>query len=314
MSIVVDGHGPLVSVCLPTFNRALRMKRAVGALLQCNYRNIEIIISDNGSCDETQVVGEALARESSRIRYFRHPENMGPGPNFYFARQQVRGKYFLWHGDDDYLDPDYIRVCVEALEQDASLVLVSGIAAYHHLGDTKIDHFGNTIQSTSRFSLLRVLKYLWLVEENSIFCGVYRVASVQQFFMPNKLAGDWMWMASVLIQGPALVIPSVHVHRDFGDSTSVNLGRIVAVQRLPEWHAKFPWVAIVIYFSRYLWQVLKQSQVSAPKNLSFCGLVSIVLMARAARNNVGLLVRSVPFFRRFYVVLRPRLVRWMGIK
>lgn len=314
MSFIVDRQGPLVSVCIPTFNRAPRMKRAVDALIDCEYANIEIIISDNASCDETQAVGEALAHKDSRVRYFRHSENMGPGLNFEFARRQARGKYFLWHGDDDYLDTDYIRVCVEALEGDSSLVLVSGVAAYHHLGATKIDHVGNVIQPTSRSPLLRVLKYLWLVEENSIFCGAYRVDSVSQFFMPNKLAGDWMWVVGVLFRGRALVIPSVYVHRDFGDSTSVNIERVVAVQGLPEWHARAPWVAIVIHFLGFLWPLLKQSKVATPKALVFCGLVAVVLMARATRNNVGNALRSVPLLNRFYQAVRPSLVRWVGIK
>lgn len=299
----------LVSVCIPTFNRAQRMKRAVEALLDCDYRNLEILVSDNGSRDETQSVGEALALAHDRVRYFRHAENMGPVANFEFVRGQARGKYFLWHGDDDYLGPDYIRACVEMLERDSSLVLVSGLAAYHYLGGEEITHYGNVIQPRSASPLMRIVTYLWRVDENSIFCGVYRVDRVKQGSMPNRLAGDWMWMTDVLLQGPALVIPSVYVHRDYGDSTSLNVTRIVEVQGLPAWHARAPWTAVVIHFMHHLWRSLRRSRVAPSRAVVFCGVVASVLMARALRAYVGRFLRSTSWLRRLYQALRPRLFR-----
>lgn len=284
---------PLVSVCLPTFNRAQRMKRAVEALLAGEYSNIEILVSDNGSSDETQSVAEDLVSKNSRVRYFRHAENIGPVANFEFVRRQARGKYFLWHGDDDYLGADYIRACVEELERDSSLVLVSGLAAYHYLGSPETTHYGNIIQPGSESPRVRIVTYLWNVGENSIFCGVYRVDSVSQCSIPNRLAGDWMWMTGVLLQGRALVIPTVHVHRDYGDSASLNMARLVAVQGLPAWHARAPWTAITIHFMHHLLRALRRSGISGVRAFVFCAVVLIVLLARVLRNHAGILVRGI---------------------
>lgn len=297
---------PLVSVCIPTYNRAQRMKRAVEALLQGEYRNLEILVSDNGSGDDTRGVGEALALAHSQVRYFRHPENMGPIPNFEFVRQQARGKYFLWHGDDDYLDPGYIRACVEALERDPSLVLASGLAAYHYLGAHDISHYGNVIQPGSESPLLRIASYLWRVRENSMFCGVYRVDRVKDGQMPNLLAGDWMWMADVLLHGRALVIPAVHVHRDYGDSTSDNIARIVRVQGLPAWNARFPWAAIVFSFMPYLWMAMRRAGYPVPRALAISLAAEAVLVARAIAAYQKVTLGKVPLLRRLSRAIKAR--------
>ena len=240
---------PLVSVCIPTYNRARKLQRAVDALLASSYKNLEIIISDNASSDDTENICTALAQSDRRIRYFRHSENQGPTANFEFARSQATGKYFLWHGDDDYLDPTYISTCVAELENDPSLVLASGVAAYHQ-GDSDISGYGNIIQPNSESPMLRVVKYLWLVADNSIFCGAYRRTSVEECMMPNCLAGDWIWMAEVLLKGKAKVLPTTHVYRQYGDNTSSTHCRIVSTIGAPSWHGKHPALAISINSAR----------------------------------------------------------------
>lgn len=243
---------PLVSVCIPTYNRAERLRRAVAKLLACDYPNLEIVISDNGSSDHTQQVGTELAQASPQVRYFRHPVNQGPTRNFEFARAQATGKYFLWHGDDDYLGPDTISRCVRELEADPSLVLASGLAAYHR-GDHMVTRLGNVIQPGGSMRLLRVLKYLFQVDENSIFCGAYRREAVAACTFPNFLAGDWAWVAEVLAEGRARVLPEVHVYREEGDgNTSRSLENIVRVHGLPAWHARFPWLAMPLNLANYL--------------------------------------------------------------
>jgi glycosyltransferase involved in cell wall biosynthesis len=240
---------PLVSVCIPTYNRARKLQRAVDALLASSYKNLEIIISDNASSDDTEIICAALAQSDCRVRYFRHPENQGPTANFEYARSLATGKYFLWHGDDDYLDPNYIGTCVAELENDPSLVLASGVAAYHQ-GDSNISRYGNIIQPNSESPMLRVIKYLWLVADNSIFCGAYRRTSVEECAMPNCLAGDWIWIAEVLLKGKAKMLPTIHVYRQYGDNTSSTHRRIVSTIGAPPWHGKHPALAVSINSAR----------------------------------------------------------------
>lgn len=103
---------PLVSVGIPTYNRADGyLKKAIQSALNQTYPNLEIIVSDNCSSDDTGTVVKAF--DDSRIRYHRHNVNIGPNNNFNFCLDQAQGAYFLLLHDDDLIDPDFVKDCME---------------------------------------------------------------------------------------------------------------------------------------------------------------------------------------------------------
>lgn len=300
---------PLVSVCIPTYNRAEKLKRAIHAVMTGSYSNVEIVISDNASSDETAAVCEVLTKLDSRVKYFRHAENQGPTKNFEFARSKANGKYFLWHGDDDYIDADYIAQCVNELERDPELVLVSGLSAYHRANGEFVN-YGNLIQPSSTVVLLRVLKYLWCVRDNSIFCGAYRSAGVRDSWMPNCLAGDWAWMSCVLSRGRAKVMPSIHVHREYEDTTSSSIARIVSVIGAPHWHARFPWLAMALnvagHYANYSYKHRDRSHVA--RIFNYISIFSL-LTARGLFVNIRVAVAKFPFAKFLYKILSKKNLR-----
>jgi glycosyltransferase involved in cell wall biosynthesis len=240
----MNAHGlPLVSVCIPTYNRSERLLRAVERLLTGTYTHLEIIISDNASTDDTRARCSELCEQHPNVRYFQHKANRGPTENFRFARLMAKGKYFLWHGDDDYLAEDFITRCVGELEADPTLVLVSGLGAYHK-GDNVVTHHGNLIRPSFESGLLRALYFISTVQEGSIFSGLYRREAVTGCDMPNCLAGDHVWLAEVLLQGKAKVVPDTFVYREEWDNTSKTIGNIVRLLGLPRWNDFLPWLAI----------------------------------------------------------------------
>ncbi len=103
---------PLVTIAIPTFNRAdSYLRSALCCATGQTYPNLEIIVSDNCSSDNTsQLVGTF---EDPRIRYFRHDENIGANNNFNFCLSQAKGQYFLLYQDDDLIDNDFIATCME---------------------------------------------------------------------------------------------------------------------------------------------------------------------------------------------------------
>jgi glycosyltransferase involved in cell wall biosynthesis len=300
MNMSQVGREPLVSVCIPTYNRVGALQRAVRAIVEGAYRNVEIIISDNASTDETQAACLAMREKDSRIKYFRHAKNQGPTKNFAFAKSKASGKYFLWHGDDDYLDPNYIAVCVRELEADESLVLVSGLAVYHNEKNA-ITHRGNIIQLGSNVPIFRVVKYLWNVGDNSVFCGAYRLDQTAGCRMPNMLAGDWAWMAAVLKRGRSLVIPSVLVHRQYEKSTSSSYARIVQTIEAPSWHATWPRLVIsqnvAIDFVLCSQEYRQQSRTR--KWLDFF-LVLLTLVVKGSCGYVREKLSAIPFLKGIY--------------
>src|SRR6185295_20069286 len=90
---------PLVSIGVPTYNGDQRVASAVLAVLDQHYPNLEVIISDNCSSDNTEAVCSALCKKYPVIRYFRQKENIGIISNFEFVLSQASGHYFMWIAD-----------------------------------------------------------------------------------------------------------------------------------------------------------------------------------------------------------------------
>lgn len=116
MTFQKESANSLVSIGVPTYNRADLLKVALDSLLAQTYKNIEIIISDNASNDLTEMFCREYTAKDSRIRYLRQEKNIGQMNNYSFLLQQSRGKYFMWMQDDDWLDPQYIEVLTGVLE------------------------------------------------------------------------------------------------------------------------------------------------------------------------------------------------------
>jgi glycosyltransferase involved in cell wall biosynthesis len=117
-----DGQ-PLVSIGLPVYNGALHLAEALRSALDQDYPNLEVVICDNASEDETQAICRRFEAEDSRVRYLGSPTNIGFLPNFRRALTEARGTYFTWLAHDDVLsDPGYLSAAVECLERNRSAV------------------------------------------------------------------------------------------------------------------------------------------------------------------------------------------------
>jgi glycosyltransferase involved in cell wall biosynthesis len=107
-------HCPLVTIAIPTYNRADGfLRQALATAVGQSYRNIEIIVSDNCSIDDTESIVRSF--HDSRIRYFRQDRNIGANNNFNFCLSQARGEFFLLLQDDDYIDADFLEACVSQM-------------------------------------------------------------------------------------------------------------------------------------------------------------------------------------------------------
>jgi glycosyltransferase involved in cell wall biosynthesis len=106
-------RSPLVTIAIPTYNRANSyLPQALRSACGQTYSNLDIVVADNCSSDDTEAIVRDFA--DSRVRYFRHPVNIGAHANFKFCLEQGRGDYFLLLQDDNLIDEDFIDVCMRA--------------------------------------------------------------------------------------------------------------------------------------------------------------------------------------------------------
>jgi len=116
---------PKVSIIIPTFNRAAMLPSAIDSALAQDYPNLEVVVSDNASTDETPAVVDRY-KSDSRLRYFRNSSNLGLAGNWAKAlREYVSGTWALILSDDDMLiDREYVGAAVDLATHYPGVVLV----------------------------------------------------------------------------------------------------------------------------------------------------------------------------------------------
>lgn len=109
---------PLVSVIIPTFNRADLICKAIDSVLGQTYENVEIIVVDDGSTDETNSL--IKTKYSDLIRYYLQ-ENRGVSVARTFGFQKSRGSFIGFLDSDDYFLPQCIEKKLQTLMNDLSI-------------------------------------------------------------------------------------------------------------------------------------------------------------------------------------------------
>ena len=102
---------PLVSICIPTYNRAGMIRMAIESALAQTYPNIEVLVVDNASLDDTAVV--VASYHDDRLKYIKNERNLGLFGNFNRCVELAAGEYIHILHSDDYIDADFTRVCMK---------------------------------------------------------------------------------------------------------------------------------------------------------------------------------------------------------
>jgi len=113
---------PKISVCIPTFNRVNLLPFAIESVRQQTYQDFELIICDDGSQDGTP---ELMSQYTdNRIKYIRHPENIGKSNNMRSGFDAATSEYFIKFDDDDKLTPNFLTRTAAILDKDSSIDFV----------------------------------------------------------------------------------------------------------------------------------------------------------------------------------------------
>jgi glycosyltransferase involved in cell wall biosynthesis len=131
-----------VSIGLPVYNGENFLRSALDSILQQDYADFELIISDNASQDATEKICREYAAKDSRIRYHRNEKNIGASGNFNRLVELARGEFFKWAAHDDVHLPGFLARCMEVIDQmPATVALVAPRAEV-------IDEHGNALNMT----------------------------------------------------------------------------------------------------------------------------------------------------------------------
>ncbi|WP_312513322.1 glycosyltransferase [Stutzerimonas nitrititolerans] len=111
----VRGAEPVLSVIIPAYNYARYLRQCVQSVLDQGFTDIEILVLDNGSTDETPEVMAAF-RGEPRVRYMRNRHNYGAGHNWMNGLRIAQGRYFTFLSADDYFNEGHLARLLPVLE------------------------------------------------------------------------------------------------------------------------------------------------------------------------------------------------------
>src|ERR1700757_1973550 len=107
---------PKVSIGLPVYNGEKYLVQALNSLINQDFEDFEIIISDNASTDGTADICRTYASTERRIRYYRNESNIGSAPNYRRVFELARGDFFKWCSHDDICLPGLLSRCLQVFE------------------------------------------------------------------------------------------------------------------------------------------------------------------------------------------------------
>jgi glycosyltransferase involved in cell wall biosynthesis len=115
-----------VSILIPTFNRSRWLVKAVRSALHQSYGDLEVVVCDNASTDNTKWLMQDIVAGDRRVRYARSAKNEGPIANWWRCLELARGHFCVILSDDDFfIDPDYVSDGMQRLQQSRAGLLVT---------------------------------------------------------------------------------------------------------------------------------------------------------------------------------------------
>jgi glycosyltransferase involved in cell wall biosynthesis len=206
---------PLVSIGMPIFNgmrsnlkKNINLEKSLQSILKQSYKNLEIIISDNCSNDETINIIKKYLKKDKRIIFYKQKKKVHVIDNFKFVLAKSSGEYFKFNSHDDYISSDFIEKNLEFLIKNNDYIFSSSPFSYENDSKKKIiriksldgdvynrlkNFLKNAVFSQHCFYALFKKKYL----EDSLFGNKSNQVKINK----NIFCLDWLSIIQVLING-----------------------------------------------------------------------------------------------------------------
>lgn len=220
----MNNNNYLVSIIVPVYNTEAYIKRCLDSIINQNYRNLEIILINDGSTDNSPAMCDFYAETDSRIRVI-HKENGGQSSARNAGLDVCNGDYISFIDSDDWIEPGMYATLLEQLEKyDASLAVCGRYDAYEDADGKKV---GKSIENSGLFDAYDVLPEMAVgrLSDFSVCDKLYRKDLWQNTRFPEgEIYEDFAVMYKVLIAAERVVLCNkpfyVYFHRKNSTVTS----------------------------------------------------------------------------------------------
>lgn len=195
-----DRKKPLVSILIPNYNYGRYLRHCLESVVNQTYENIEVIIQDNNSTDDSYDIIKEYEMKSVHkeiaipIYAARNKRNEGSDRNCSICAEKAEGKYMMFLSSDDALKPDYVKRCVDIMEENNNVSMVM-------VHRDEIDDDGNLYETPPFYNKSFVVDgeaqaAVFMMAGIAVPTQVFfkREARTQTFkyrFYQLQVAGDW---------------------------------------------------------------------------------------------------------------------------
>jgi len=130
---------PLVSIIIPTYNRAHLIGETLDSVLAQTYTNWECIIVDDGSTDNTDEVVGNYVKKDSRFKYYHRPDEHLPGGNGArnYGFKMSKGEYVNWFDDDDLMMKNFVENHIKIIQFKNAEISICDLEIYSDTNQNK---------------------------------------------------------------------------------------------------------------------------------------------------------------------------------
>jgi glycosyltransferase involved in cell wall biosynthesis len=209
---------PAVSLGLAVRNEPHGVRRCIESVLAQDFTDLELVICDNASDDETVDTLEEYAREDPRVKVAVNPVNIGSHENMNRVLQSSRGTLFRWISADDWLEPHALSAGVRALERRPDAVGVTSGFTIHTPGVApRYEHYRGEFPDSPDAGR-RFERMLWFFHAGDAkYDPIYGLYRREQLMRSGRIRPsertDWLLSAEVALIAPIIHIDDLLAHR-----------------------------------------------------------------------------------------------------
>lgn len=224
---------PLVTVAIPTFNRCNMLKKCLDTVINQTYKNLEIIVSDNHSTDDTKKMMKEYTGRDSRIKYYRHGKNMGMDFQGNFIINAANGVYWSGVCDDDWIDENYIEECMNILQNNNDIDFTYGTVKIYDENYSLIKTCKTCVFDQDDYSE-RMCSYMHSGIDNavaSVFMRTDKIKSASEY-NGHRFCEDQIILLKYLFNGKGICSNQTYYHK-LNNGCTKNLKTLKKTYNMP---------------------------------------------------------------------------------
>jgi glycosyltransferase involved in cell wall biosynthesis len=219
---------PRVTAMLPAYNSAAFIQRTLDCLAAQTWDNLEILIADDCSTDETPRLLAAFAAAHPNVRLLRRERNMGWLENSNALMAEASGELLFFAFHDDVVDRRYVALLVDALRKRPDAIMAYADFKLHYPdGRRKIGRLKALAEQRSTFGRGRVMiarPPFWGAPMRGLFrrSAFERIGGLQ----PNAagdFSADWPWLVHMSLLGNFVRVPKLLVWKHYQPTSKTML-------------------------------------------------------------------------------------------